>query len=58
MATPASLYNDYLAEWQKRTRKVLKRHALDALLIYSGELQKVFRDDRSYSFKVNVNFKA
>ncbi|MBF1995766.1 Xaa-Pro dipeptidase [Serratia symbiotica] len=58
MATLASLYNDHLAEWQKRTREVLKRHALDALLIHSGELQKVFRDDRSYPFKVNVNFKA
>lgn len=58
METLASLYNDHLVELQKRTREVLERNKLDALLIHSGELQKVFLDDHSYPFKVNVNFKA
>lgn len=58
METLATLYNDHLAELQKRTREVLERNKLDALLIHSGELQKVFLDDHNYPFKVNVNFKA
>jgi len=58
MATLAALYNDHLAERQKRTREVLEHNTLDASLIHSEELQKVFRDHLSYPFKVNVNFKA
>lgn len=58
METLASLYNDHLAELQKRAREVLERNKLDALLIHSGELQKVFLDDHSYPFKVNAHFKA
>ncbi len=41
METLASLYNDHLAELQERTRDVLARFKLDALLIHSGELIKV-----------------
>lgn len=57
METLASLYNDHLAELQN-AREVLERNKLDALLIHSGELQKVFLDDHSYPFKVNAHFKA
>lgn len=42
METLASLYNDHLAELQKRAREVLERNKLDALLIHSGELQRYF----------------
>ncbi len=58
METLASLYNDHLATLQQRAREVLERNNLDALLIHSGELQRVFLDDHSYPFKVNANFKA
>ncbi|WP_025121809.1 MULTISPECIES: Xaa-Pro dipeptidase [unclassified Serratia (in: enterobacteria)] len=58
METLASLYNDHLATLQQRAREVLERNKLDALLIHSGELQRVFLDDHHYPFKVNANFKA
>ncbi len=35
METLASLYNDHLAEWQKRAREVLECNTLDELLIHS-----------------------
>jgi Xaa-Pro dipeptidase len=54
----ASLYNDHLATLQQRAREVLARNNLDALLIHSGELQRVFLDDQCYPFKVNAHFKA
>ncbi|HAP80693.1 MAG TPA: Xaa-Pro dipeptidase, partial [Enterobacteriaceae bacterium] len=43
---------------QERTREVLSRFQLDALLIHSGELFNVFLDDHPYPFKVNPQFKA
>ncbi|WON77208.1 Xaa-Pro dipeptidase [Serratia sp. UGAL515B_01] len=58
METLASLYNDHLATLQKRAREALVYNNLDALLIHSGELQRVFLDDHHYPFKVNANFKA
>lgn len=58
METLASLYHEHLATLQQRTRDVLARHQLDALLIHSGELQSLFLDDRDYPFKVNPQFKA
>lgn len=58
METLASLYNEHLSTLQQRTRDVLERHQLDALLIHSGELQRIFLDDRDYPFKVNAQFKA
>lgn len=42
METLASLYNEHLSTLQQRTRDVLERHQLDALLIHSGELQRLF----------------
>ncbi|MFI8416250.1 Xaa-Pro dipeptidase [Serratia sp. NPDC078593] len=58
METLASLYNDHLTEMQRRAREVLAHHHLDALLIHSGELQRVFQDDHNYPFKVNAHFKS
>ena len=42
METLASLYNDHLAELQKRAREVLERNKLDALLIHSGNCKRYF----------------
>jgi Xaa-Pro dipeptidase len=47
----AALYKHHLAEWHKRTSEVLKRHALNTLLIYSRKLQKVFRYDHAIRSK-------
>ncbi|WBF45244.1 Xaa-Pro dipeptidase [Serratia rubidaea] len=58
METLASLYNEHLNELQNRARDVLARNKLDALLIHSGELLRVFQDDHHYPFKVNAHFKA
>lgn len=58
MQTLAKLYQDHLATMQQRTREVLTRFNLDALLIHSGELFNVFLDDHPYPFKVNPQFKA
>lgn len=58
METLAALYNDHLVALQKRACEVLARNKLDALLIHSGELQRVFLDDQYYPFKVNAHFKA
>lgn len=51
-------YKNHLDTLQARTRDVLARHQLDALLIHSGELINVFLDDHPYPFKVNPQFKA
>lgn len=58
MDSLASLYKDHVATLQERTRNVLARFNLDALLIHSGELVNVFLDDHPYPFKVNPQFKA
>lgn len=58
METLASLYHDHLATLQARAREVLARNKLDALLLHSGELQRIFLDDYHYPFKVNPHFKA
>lgn len=58
METLASLYQAHLATLQQRTREVLARHQLDALLIHSGELLPRFLDDSDYPFKVNPQFNA
>lgn len=54
----STLYQDHLATLQKRTREVLARNNLDALLIHSGEPITAFLDDHDYPFKVNPQFKA
>ncbi|WIF57954.1 Xaa-Pro dipeptidase [Atlantibacter hermannii] len=58
MDSLATLYKNHLATLQERTREVLSRFQLDALLIHSGELFNVFLDDHPYPFKVNPQFKA
>lgn len=58
MESLAALYKDHVATLQARTRNVLARFNLDALLIHSGELFNVFLDDHAYPFKVNPQFKA
>lgn len=54
----ATLYSQHLQTLQQRTRQLLGRFHLDALLIHSGELVNVFLDDHPYPFKVNPQFKA
>ncbi|NDJ55415.1 Xaa-Pro dipeptidase [Enterobacteriaceae bacterium 4M9] len=58
MDSLAEQYKAHLATLQERTRDVLARFNLDALLIHSGELFNVFLDDHPYPFKVNPQFKA
>ncbi|MDT9091165.1 hypothetical protein, partial [Acinetobacter baumannii] len=45
MESLAALYKNHIVTLQERTRKVLDRFKLDALLIHSGELINVFLDD-------------
>lgn len=54
----ASLYQAHISTLQQRTREVLERNKLDALLIHSGELAGLFLDDRYYPFKASPHFKA
>ncbi|MDR0805333.1 MAG: Xaa-Pro dipeptidase [Enterobacteriaceae bacterium] len=54
----AALYQAHISVLQQRTREVLARNQLDALLIHSGELIGLFLDDRHYPFKTNPHFKA
>lgn len=58
MQSLTMLYQQHLTVLQQRTREVLARFQLDALLIHSGELRDVFLDDHPYPFKVNPQFKA
>ncbi|VDZ96936.1 proline dipeptidase [Salmonella enterica subsp. enterica] len=58
MESLAALYKNHIVTLQERTRDVLARFKLDALLIHSGELFNVFLDDHPYPFKVNPQFKA
>lgn len=58
MESLAALYKNHIVTLQERTRDVLSRSKLDALLIHSGELMTVFLDDHAYPFKVNPQFKA
>ncbi|MBN0683035.1 Xaa-Pro dipeptidase, partial [Pseudomonas aeruginosa] len=58
MESLAALYKNHIVTLQERTRDVLARFQMDALLIHSGELVNVFLDDHPYQFKVNPQFKA
>lgn len=58
MESLAALYKNHIVTLQERTRDVLARFQMDALLIHSGELVNVFLDDHPYPFKVNPQFKA
>lgn len=57
-ASYQSLYQAHIAELQQRTRRLLERENLDALVIHSGQTQRKFLDDIDYPFKVNPLFKA
>lgn len=54
----AELYAHHIAELNRRTRTVLERENLDALIIHSGQAKRQFLDDMDYPFKVNPHFKA
>lgn len=56
--TYQQLYKDHIAELQQRTRNVLARENLDALVIHSGQAKRKFLDDMDYPFKANPHFKA
>lgn len=58
MDSLALCYQEHIKVLQQRAYTVLNRYKLDALLIHSGELQRIFLDDHSYPFKVNAHFKA
>lgn len=51
-------YPAHITELQVRTRNVLQRENLDALVIHSGQSKRKFLDDSDYPFKVNPLFKA
>ncbi|MER4999554.1 Xaa-Pro dipeptidase, partial [Providencia stuartii] len=53
-----ALYADHIKTLQTTTQQVLQRSKLDAILIHSGEPQRIFLDDSDYPFKVNPHFKA
>ncbi len=57
-ASYQSLYQAHIAELQLRTRRLLERENLDALVIHSGQAQRKFLDDMDYPFKANPLFKA
>ena len=54
----AELYAQHIAELNARTRAVLEREQLEALIIHSGQAKRQFLDDMDYPFKVNPHFKA
>lgn len=58
MENLTSQYQEHIKTLQRRTLNVLKNNKLDALLIHSGEPQRVFLDDYNYPFKANPHFKA
>ena len=57
-ASYQSLYQAHIAELQLRTRRLLERENLDALVIHSGQTLRKFLDDMDYPFKANPLFKA
>jgi Xaa-Pro dipeptidase len=57
-ASYQSLYQAHIAELQLRTRRLLERESLDALVIHSGQTQRKFLDDMDYPFKANPLFKT
>ncbi len=57
MSDLSTLYPGHLAELQVRTKNVLNRENLQALVIHSGQELKIFLDDMGYPFKVNPHFK-
>lgn len=58
MSVLAQLYPAHIATLQARTKAVLQREGLQALVIHSGQAKRQFLDDMDYPFKVNPHFKA
>ncbi len=58
MSDLAIHYPAHIAELQQRTRTILARENLSALVIHSGSTGKIFLDDMYYPFKTNPHFKA
>jgi len=51
-ASYQSLYQAHVAELQLRTRRLLERENLDALVIHSGQTQRKFLDDMDFRLKL------
>ena len=51
-----TLYHAHIATLQQRAQQVLARNKLDAMLIHSGEVWRVFLDDHTSPFKVTPQF--
>lgn len=54
----AEYYQEHIKELQVRTKNVLQREGLNALIIHSGQAKRQFLDDMDYPYKVNPQFKA
>ena len=58
MADFESEYASHLASLQRRTEQALEACDLEAVLLYSGPLMPIFRDDQSQPFRAHAWFKA
>lgn len=58
MTNLSSLYTQHIQENQTRVKTILHRLGLDSVIIHSGMLKYMFKDDMSYPYKVNPSFKA
>jgi Xaa-Pro dipeptidase len=53
-----SLYAAHLDEWQRRFEAAMASTGHDAVVIYAGEEQRVFRDDATYPYVAEPYFRA
>jgi len=56
--TYQSLYPAHIAELQQRTRRLLERENLDALVVHYVETPRTFLVEMYYPFKAHPLFKA
>ena len=56
--SPKALYPKHFQTLTGVYNRVLKNHQFDELVVYSGGLNKVFRDHTPHPFRVNAQFKA
>lgn len=54
----AALFGAHVAAVCERTAAALRTCGFEALLVHSGALRPVFRDDRTYPFEANASFKV
>lgn len=52
-----ALYTSHIQTIRKRFEEALAKTGFDGVLVYSGALHDLFRDDHPYPFKVNASFK-